>query len=188
MQAWGGEGDPEYGHYWLTIVSMQRSYITSAPNRLDTHRVRRYALGATRGEAVMLAEALEGSNAGVPRLMWDDGLMPVEAYTNYVLSNVGLYPNLASRLELPRFAPFLERALTVTVPEVFEFDRTVPHDDLGRGCLIQLQGLPEETYTVLKYRDATVTYRTAIGEQNIQNEENILHVCEGATRLETWGE
>jgi len=173
--------DTIFGHYWETVTNLQTQVLTHGRNSDDYP----YCMIPTRAELVMLNRQYRQN---VPRMMWEEGLMPVRQYTSYILENRSKYPNLASRLDLDRFKPFLEGAPTFTVADTFKFDRTAPHDEIGRGCRVARETMGEDSFVCTKYRDKIVYYEDPrYGEQAIA-EEQILHTCEGATRLESWGE
>jgi hypothetical protein len=128
----------------------------------------------------------QSAAGGMIALPYVGGLLPVREFTGFVLDQRSKYPNFARRLDLERFAPYRPGGTFVTVPD---FDGTQPHDDLRVGCRLENQYSEEVARVIItddkyqakvKYENATNTAWVSLHDWN--------HVCEGASRLESWAE
>lgn len=117
---------------------------------------------------------------------WRNFEFPLQAYIKYVLDRADLYPSLAARLQLNRFAQYVEAH-----PKVFAFDQTIPHLEFQQGCKVSSENR-EGYYVVTSIVDPEnppdmLSIRPeGRGKQDSEFVQYLIHECPGA--LEKGGE
>ncbi len=211
----------EYGKHFETIVDRLMAYIINgyqyhtimrdhnSPEDVFRFPITGAQFNLVRAKREQLVKPERAIHPGAQA--WKGHLFPVQEFIRYITANGDSYPNLAQRMELPKFRALVGGLREEPGTDPTPFNNHLPHGAMKVGCLVAHQAVNTKyrVHEVTKLRKVVVAEDVSYGVHQISglpgtspaNEryleaygeaygdyhftgDQLIHLCSGATLKE----